>query len=839
MFGHLGQKVYLCNQKTGGMKRNHLQLLNRIGSNQGICKYTFLPKSNEESDDNELIERRDYRKQRADFLFYHGSYKSQFRYRFEHRDPKLLLAHYDYIVIWTYKILDDELLRDWGLVLERRTNLGLKLLARVDDAKRFEDFMSRILEYAQDDSIIDIVPDKYAQLTLVQSFALLTSSDIVEIQTEQDDGIAANLQLTGIDDDNKKHILSVLREIVGNGNLHETSSQIGLYEARFASLEQIQYVADNLDILQSIQSFPTLHVNPTKLKMVQFTQRLDIENVDINSLPIIGVIDTGVRDVPAINNFVVERVCLEDNMSIRCGHGTNVASVAIFGRQSLYEHLIPHARVFSIQAFEGDSGKISLSKLREKILYGIKNYSIKVFNVSLAEPNGKEINGDISAYARMLDEISYQYDVLFVTATGNINWADEEYPTVPGSLYDPQDPIQTRFTNLGSPAENINGLTVGAIKERNLPATYTKKSHLDFSMPIGNSFAEKAIVNHNLMKPDILAEGGDGDNNNDSKWIDVIDGSNMAFIKKVVGTSFAAPVISNLCAQLLKEYPSLGASAIKAILINSAMPTGISGFPETQVLASQRNNALRSNGHFKTYHHQTADLIGRMIEGYGAIPENDAEIVFSDELSVSFIGQMEIENEEIKCVNIKLPERLSIGKGRERMLRVSATLCFYAQTIPGNDIVTYNPYHVSFRFLRGDENIERAADSLTYIRGEEQAAREDKKARSHIKGALDAWSDSPLPSYKKRLFSNTQHKSFLLNAGDVVTADRNFALAFRCVTKPNYGIRPVQFSYAVKLEVDNKNLINGDFSLYDELSAINTVRVIGHAEATAEAEAKN
>lgn len=820
------------------MERKHLQLLNRIGSSQGVYKFTAPIGNNEDSDDDEPVERRDYRRQRADFLHYHGSYKNQLRFRVEHRDPELFLAHYDYIVIWTYKILNDELLRDWGLVLERRTNLGLKLLARVDDAKKFEDFMSRILEYAKDDSIIDIVPDKYAQLTLVQSFALLTSSDIVEIPTGQEGGITANLQLMGIDDDNKKHILSVLREIVGNDSLHETSSQIGLYEARFASLEQIQYVADNLDILQSIQSFPTFHVNPTKLKMVQFTQRLDIENVNINSLPIIGVIDTGVRDVPAINDFIVERVCLENNMSIRCGHGTNVASVAIFGRQSLYGHLTPHARVFSIQAFEGESGKISLSKLREKILYGIKNYSIKVFNVSLAEPNGKEINGNVSAYARMLDEISYQYDVLFVTATGNINWAAEEFPTVPGSLYNPQDPFQTRFTNLGSPAENINGLTVGAVNDGNLPATYTKKSHLDFSMPIGNSYVEKAIVNHNLMKPDILAEGGD-DTINDSKWIEVIEGSNIAFIQKVVGTSFAAPVVSNLCAQLLREYPSLGASAIKAILINSALPTGIASRPETQELAIQRNNALRTNGHFKTYHHQTANLIGRMIEGHGAIPENDAEIVYSDEKSVSFIGEMEIENEEIKCVNIKLPERLSIGKGRERMLRVSATLCFYAQTIPGNDIVTYNPYHVSFRFLRGDEDIEHAADSLTYIRGEEQAAREDKKARSHIKGTLDTWSDSPLPSYKKRLFSNTQHKSFRLYASDIVTVDRNLALAFRCVMKPNYGIRPVQFSYAVKLEVDNENLINSEFSLYEELSAINTVRVIGHAEVTAEAEAKN
>ena len=839
MFGSLRQNDYLCILKYSCMKRNHLQLLNMVGTGQGVYKSSVPFGNNEDADDEESVDKRNYRLQRANFLSYHSTYRSQHNFRVEHRDPNLTLNHYDYIIIWTYKILTDDLIREWGLVLERRTDLGLKLLARVDDEGKFERFLESILEYAQDDSIIDSVPNEYAQLTLIQNFALLTSDDIINTHTEQDGNISAVLQLTGLEDGNKRQILSALRRIIGNDNLTETSAQLGLYEAEFESLEQIRYVADNIDILQSIQSFPTFRVSPGRYKMVSFTQELDIEDVDLDTLPVVGVIDTGIRDVPAINRFVIERVCLEEGMSIRCGHGTNVASLAIFGRQSLYGHLIPHARVFSIQVLEDESGKVSLGKLRQMILYGIEQYHIKIFNVSLAEPNGKEINGDISAYARMLDEISYLHDVLFVTATGNTDWTGEPVtPNVPASLYNPQDPTQTRFTNIGSPAENINGLTVGAVNDVGLPATYTKKSHLDFSMPIGNSYAEKAIVNYNLMKPDVLAEGGD-DTNDDSKWIDVIEASRTDFIKKEVGTSFATPVVSNLCAQLMKEYPSLSAAAIKAVIVNSALSTGIARIPATQQIAEQRNAAISGNGHFKTYHRQSAEHIGRMIEGYGAIPENDAEIVFSDENSVSFIGQMEIENEEIKCVNIKLPESLCIGKGREKMLRVSATICFYAQTNSGNDIVTYNPYHVSFRFLRGDEIIERVADTLQYVRGEDHDARNDKKARSHIKTAMDTWSDTPLPSYKRRLFSNTQHKVFLLKAGDVINADRNFALAFRCVTKPNYDVRPVHFSYAVKMVVENQSLIDSGFSLYEELSAINTVRAIGIAEAAAEVEAES
>lgn len=820
------------------MKRSHLQLLNRIGTSQGVFKFVFPAGNNDDMDEKEQAEKRDYRMQRSEFRRFHGTFVEHYRSRVENRDSSLALHHYDYITIWTYRILNDDLIRDWGLVLERRTNLGLKLLARIEDEKRFRAFMDSILNYAEDENITDSVPDEYAQLTLIQKFSLLTSDEIVRIHTENECDIATTIQLAGIDDDNKRAVLATLGRIVGIENLTETSSQLGLCEARFKSLGQIRYVADNLDILLSIQLFPTFHVSPTQIKMVRFTQMLDIENVDLDSLPIVGVIDTGVRDVPAINRFIVERVGVEDNMTVRCGHGTNVASLVIFGRQSLYDHLIPHARVFSIQAFENERGKVSLDKLRQKIIYGIEEYHVKIFNMSLVESNGIEINGDISAYARMFDEISYLYDVLFVTATGNVDWTGNPVtPSVPASFYDPQDPNQTRFTNIGSPAENLNGLTVGAVNDVNLPATYTKKSHLDFSMPIGNSFAEKAIVNYHLMKPDIMTKGGD-DTNDDSKWIDVIDGG-ASFIIKNVGTSFATPVVANLCAQLLENYPSLAASTIKAILVNSASPTGIARFPVTQQLAERRNAAVSGNSHLKNYHQQTAEHIARMIEGMGVIPDADEEIVFSDENSVSFVGQMEIGNEEIKCVNIKIPGRLALGRDREKMLRVSTTLCFYAQSIPGNDIVTYNPYHVSFRFLRGDETIERVAEALRYVRGEDQDAREGKRGRSHIKSDLDKWSDSPLPSYKKRLFSNTQHNTFLLNAKDIITADRNVALAFRCVTKPNYGERPIFFSYTVRMEVINKDILDSGFSLYEELSLINTIRVVGHADATAEAEAEN
>ena len=89
------------------MKRNHLQLLNAIGTGQGVYKYNVLIRNNDDIDEEESVENRDYRRQRTDFLRYYTSYNSQYRSRVQNRDSQLVLNHYDYIVIWTYQILSD------------------------------------------------------------------------------------------------------------------------------------------------------------------------------------------------------------------------------------------------------------------------------------------------------------------------------------------------------------------------------------------------------------------------------------------------------------------------------------------------------------------------------------------------------------------------------------------------------------------------------------------------------------------------------------------------------------------------------------------------------------
>lgn len=100
------------------MKRRHLKILNQVAVSHGIYKYGIpFGTTNEEEDDETQEFIRDYRHQRATFRDCHHEFEHQIRYRHEQRDSHLHLAHYDYIVIYSYKIIKTELLRQWGLVL--------------------------------------------------------------------------------------------------------------------------------------------------------------------------------------------------------------------------------------------------------------------------------------------------------------------------------------------------------------------------------------------------------------------------------------------------------------------------------------------------------------------------------------------------------------------------------------------------------------------------------------------------------------------------------------------------------------------------------------------------
>jgi hypothetical protein len=143
--------------------------------------------------------------------------------------------------------------------------------------------------------------------------------------------------------------------------------------------------------------------------------------------------------------------------------------------------------------------------------------TIKIINLSVADKSRPFIN-EISPWARLIDWLSYKYNVLFINSAGNnqkpisLNISLDEFKLfnsdkceeeVIKALY--KDRMQRKLL---SPAETINGLTIGAIHSdnSNLPTLFNRIDPVSQMMPSPISTFGPGY--RRSIKPDMLSPGG-------------------------------------------------------------------------------------------------------------------------------------------------------------------------------------------------------------------------------------------------------------------------------------------------------------------------------------------
>ena len=208
-------------------------------------------------------------------------------------------------------------------------------------------------------------------------------------------------------------------------------------------------------------------------------------------------------------------------------HGTAVSSLIVDAPQ-----LNPNlddgcgrfkVRHFGVSLHSGFNSFTIIKQIREIVS---QNTDIKVWNLSLGS-NYEVKNNFISVEAAVLDDIQYEYDVIFVIAGTNAS-------------------NNTPRKRIGSPADSLNSVVVNSVDFNNDPVKYSRQG----------------IVLSFFIKPDIsYYGGGNGD------FINVCEPLGLA---KVAGTSFAAPLIARKLAYLM-YIMGLNREEAKALLIDSAM----------------------------------------------------------------------------------------------------------------------------------------------------------------------------------------------------------------------------------------------------------------------------
>jgi len=285
------------------------------------------------------------------------------------------------------------------------------------------------------------------------------------------------------------------------------------------------------------------------------------------------------------------------------GHGTNVAGIAIYGdvenciKQRSFD---PTAWLFSARVTneenQYDEDLLVETQLDQAIRAFVEQYpNCKVINISLG--NADQIYRDGLKQFRLaakIDEIAYQYqhkNIVFVISAGN-NFHEElkyeqlrnEYPNY----------LLNKNARIIDPATSAIALTVGSLSfGRGSITTNTSDVRLQ---PIAklpgypSYFTRTGFGVDGMIKPDLVDFGGDlvldlsyreslglpkvRELEHSVAGVSVLTLSkhyNSSLFHFCSGTSFAAPRVANLAAQLFTKYPDASSNLIRALIVNSAV----------------------------------------------------------------------------------------------------------------------------------------------------------------------------------------------------------------------------------------------------------------------------
>lgn len=447
---------------------------------------------------------------------------------------------------------------------------------------------------------------------------------------------------------------------------------------------------------------------------------LILENLDMGitiippdeGAPIVAVIDSGIQE----GHKYIEPALLSDDS--RCyvkgtdsvldevkngGHGTRVAGAI------LYPFEIPSSGMYKLPCFirnarvldENNEHSIRSSIFPPLFIRAIVDEyarkakrKTKIFNHSIAETTSCEIK-HMSPWATEIDSQSYENDILFIQAAGNLHYKTiEEFHKnkIPYPIY-----LFDEKSRVANPAQSMQALTVGSISHSNYETDDTK---VIGGINEPSAFSRTGSGIWNSVKPDVVEYGGTWALNKEGEEVRLTTPSEVcpdllrvspegrAYAKDAIGTSFAAPKVTYIAAEVQKLYPDASPLLYRALIAQSAR------WPE---------NIERKFS-------DTKDIVRHI--GYG-LPDV-VRATQNDEYRVTLIteGPLYLKEAQSHIFKIPIPEELySVGEDFD--VRIEITLSYSAK--PRNTRRTISRYlstWLDWRCSKIGESIESFANRI-------------------------------------------------------------------------------------------------------------------------------
>ncbi len=325
---------------------------------------------------------------------------------------------------------------------------------------------------------------------------------------------------------------------------------------------------------------------------------LEIANQAANDLVGIVVLDSGVTSQhPLIAPPLGDAQVFPDTMGRRIlngpqdgtqeGHGTGVCGVAAYGdllAAFRARRFVPTAQLFSGRVTddnnEYDEDILLETQLEQAVTYFLTNYpQARIVNISLGDESKVYADGYQTRFAAAIDDLAYRFaerGILIVVSSGNFN-ANGQLPNeqlqarYPGYLLEPAARLIDPAT--AALAVTVGGISIGPIEDRHWDTDVRVPIAGDAGFPSPFTRAGRGIDGG--IKPEVVEAAGD--------WIldrQILRKSGVVTTAKNftqgqllaarTGTSFAAPKVANLAAQLMRRYPGYSSNLIRALIAHSA-----------------------------------------------------------------------------------------------------------------------------------------------------------------------------------------------------------------------------------------------------------------------------
>lgn len=285
-------------------------------------------------------------------------------------------------------------------------------------------------------------------------------------------------------------------------------------------------------------------------------------NVDY---PVVGLVDSGTHEADSLlSPWREDRFCYVIPSEMDHRHGSFVAGLTVFPR-ALHggDTRFPgtSAKIIDIVALPGNHssshGKISEEEALEILGESLTKFrKPKIWNLSFGS-NDPISDNRFSDFAVALDSLQDEFGVTFVIAGGNLQKA-------PFRAWPPLEELNG-IDRLCAPADSVRAITVGSAAHRESLDTVSEEF-------CPSPFSRRGPGPVYLPKPELIHFGGNCEANGAffGTGINSLDGSGN--IVEAIGTSFSAPLVSNILANVhhMSSAP-ISKNLAKALMIQSAM----------------------------------------------------------------------------------------------------------------------------------------------------------------------------------------------------------------------------------------------------------------------------